>query len=53
MDDKKEGYGRLSLPDGRIYEGYWKNGAQHGEGNYKNKNGDWKEGVWENGKNIK
>ena len=34
------------MPDGRIYEGEWKNNVQHGQGKYKNKNGEWKEGAW-------
>ena len=32
VHDKKEGYGKYSWPDGRIYKGYWKDGKQHGLG---------------------
>lgn len=29
---KKDGYGIYVWPDGRRYEGYWKDGCQNGEG---------------------
>ena len=37
-------------PDGRKYVGNWKNGKQHGEGEYTNKVGVTKKGIWNNGK---
>ena len=45
--------GKVTWPDGRVYEGMWLNGLQHGEGKYKGKDDIWKEGVWENGKRVK
>jgi len=37
--------------DGRSYKGNWKNGKQHGDGEflYDDKKG-WKKGVWNDGK---
>ena len=40
----------LDRPDGRKYEGEWKNGKQHGVGVYtsssgKSKKGEWSEGI--------
>lgn len=40
--------------DGRKYKGNWKNGKQHGEGEFLVANSDvWKKGVWEDGKRIR
>ena len=37
-----------------MYKGYWKNGLQHGEGQFYNpKNNLWIKGVWINGKIVK
>eukprot|EP00747_Dinoflagellata_sp_TGD_P145378 gnl/TRDRNA2_/TRDRNA2_176583_c0_seq1.p1 gnl/TRDRNA2_/TRDRNA2_176583_c0~~gnl/TRDRNA2_/TRDRNA2_176583_c0_seq1.p1 ORF type:complete len:264 (-),score=55.84 gnl/TRDRNA2_/TRDRNA2_176583_c0_seq1:557-1348(-) len=47
---KKEGQGTMSWPDGRIYEGLWKDGQPHGRGRLSNSAGENKEGVWESGK---
>ena len=33
------GYGRYSMPNGRVYEGDWKNGKMHGDGKFK-----WEDG---------
>ena len=46
----KEGHGCFYWPDGRIYEGSWKNGKQHGEGIYTGPRGAVKKGLWKNGK---
>lgn len=43
----------LSYGDGRVYEGYWIYGKQHGEGFYTNKDGEKKRGQWEKGKRVK
>lgn len=40
--------------DGRKYKGYWKNGKQHGEGEfYQNKENMWKKGIWSEGKRVR
>lgn len=39
--------------DGRMYEGHWFNGKQHGEGFYTNKDKVRKKGYWEEGNRIK
>ena len=44
------GFVNFKHPDGREYEGEWKNGKPHGKGTYKLPNGskytgEWKEGV--------
>lgn len=39
-------------PDGREYVGNWKNGKQHGEGQYIDKKGTVREGIWENGQRV-
>lgn len=43
----------IHRPEGNRYEGPWLNGKQHGIGWYTNKNGEKRQGVWENGKRIK
>lgn len=48
---KFNGFGRLTYPceQHSYYEGYWKNGIQHGRGSYKHQQG-WKcDGTWTNG----
>lgn len=40
--------------DGRKYKGMWKNGKQHGDGEfYHPKDKVWKKGVWNDGKRLK
>ena len=40
--------------DGRKYKGAWKNGKQHGDGEFLNpKEGTWKKGVWSEGKRVR
>lgn len=40
--------------DGRKYKGYWKNGKQHGEGEFFHpKENIWKKGVWSDGRRVK
>jgi hypothetical protein len=46
----KEGVGLFFWPDGRIYEGYWKNGKQSGYGRYVNQQHEEKYGYWNQGK---
>jgi len=40
--------------DGRKYKGYWKNGKQHGEGEFfNNTTGQWRKGIWDDGKRVR
>jgi hypothetical protein len=41
--------------DGRKYKGYWKNGKQHGEGEFFNNtnNSQWRRGIWDDGKRVR
>ena len=40
--------------DGRKYKGYWKNGKQHGEGEFfQQKENVWKKGIWGEGKRVR
>ena len=38
--------------DGRVYEGEWLDGKQHGRGTFIKIDGTRKVGIWENGRNI-
>ena len=49
MNGKKEGFGTYIWPDGKRYEGKWKNGVQHGEGKVTLPTGETLFGVWNNG----
>ena len=44
--DKMDGYGTYTYPDGRSYKGEWKNGKQDGEGVFKTPNNESKRGIW-------
>ena len=44
------GTGVYTWPDGRMYQGRFHNGKQHGKGIYKQTNGTEVYGVWEKGK---
>ncbi len=40
--------------DGRKYKGRWKNGKQHGEGEFYNpRENIWRKGLWNEGKRVK
>lgn len=52
MDDKKDGYGVYTYPDGRCYKGQWKNGKQHGEGLFISPEGIQRKGEWKLGKRM-
>lgn len=43
-------YGILTFPDGRKYEGGWRNGVRHGEAILKQKDGILKSATFDNGK---
>ena len=40
-------------PDGRVFDGQWKNGLQHGEGTYTNTDGKIRSGRWDQGHRVK
>jgi serine/threonine protein kinase len=46
---KYEGYGRLVMTSGDVYDGNWKNNKRHGQGKYSYANGEWYSGNWTNG----
>ena len=52
MNDKKEGDGIFRWPDGRIYNGKWRDGKQDGDGIYTTSEGEIKKGWWENGERV-
>ena len=40
--------------DGRKYKGKWKNGKQHGSGEFFHpKENSWKKGIWNEGKRVR
>ena len=44
----------LKRADGRKYNGNWKNGKQHGEGEFYNiSTKQWKKGIWDDGKRVR
>ena len=45
-------YGTYSFPDGRSYEGGWRNGVRHGEAKVVSKDGTVKVGIFDNGKLV-
>lgn len=40
-------------PDGRVYEGQWKEGKQHGIGKFTDRDGVTTEGIWDNGARVR
>lgn len=52
LNDQIDGFGVLELPDGRVFEGNFKNGAQHGEGCLYKLSGTVIKGRWELGKIV-
>lgn len=51
-DDVKHGEGVLTWPDGRKYEGTFKNGRMHGIGLWYELDGSIRKGEWQMGKRI-
>lgn len=49
----KEGFGILVWPNGRKFEGSWKQGRQHGEGKFTLNNGKAKQGIWNEGVRLR
>lgn len=40
--------------DGRKYKGHWKNGKQHGEGEFfQSTTNQWRKGIWDDGKRVR
>ena len=39
-------------PDGRLYDGGWHQGKQHGQASYTNSAGKVRFGTWEHGKRV-
>lgn len=49
----KHGHGIFKWPDGRVYDGQWKSGKQHGIGTYiVSQGGEKKVGEWEDGRRL-
>ena len=47
-------YSLFFRSDGRKYKGNWRNGKQHGEGEFfQNKENVWKKGIWSEGKRVR
>lgn len=44
-----DGKGRMTYPDGRVYDGEWKNGSPHGEGSMTYPDGSVITGTWVKG----
>jgi hypothetical protein len=36
-----------------MYRGYWKDGKQHGEGEFSSSTISWRKGLWEDGHRVK
>lgn len=43
----------FTWPDGRQYDGNWRNGKQHGAGIYHSSRGEIKKGEWADGKRVR
>ena len=52
VDNKKQGKGLFTWPDGRAYDGEWLNGKQHGMGMYINAKKIKRLGEWNSGKRV-
>ena len=50
LKDRRHGFGVITWPDGKCYEGLWHDGKQHGLGKFV-KDGKTKFGEWDNGNN--
>ena len=57
MTKKKEKESSLGMglprPDGRVYDGEWLNGKQHGIGFFTNPGANAKQGEWRDGKRVR
>lgn len=50
---KRHGKGVYIWPEGRRYDGLWKNGRQDGEGEWTSEDGVTKTGLWKDGARVK
>lgn len=50
--DNRHGFGIYTWPDGKSYEGFWKNNLMHGEGKMNFTNGKSRKGKWRKGKRV-
>lgn len=48
-DGKKDGYGKMTYPDGSVYVGEWANDKPHGRGKLTYPNGESYDGDWQEG----
>lgn len=48
--DCRNGVGTKLWPDGKKYQGHWKNGKRHGSGTMTLPSGKVKRGQWRNGR---
>ena len=47
--NKKDGQGILTLPNGNVYEGEWRDGKKHGQSKHTYPSGAIHEGWWDEG----
>lgn len=52
-NDEREGQGKLTYADGKVYIGGFVAGKKHGQGEERHPNGTVVNGYWEEGKLIK
>lgn len=50
---KLNGFNSFRWADGRVYDGQWLQGKQHGEGYYTNRDRLRRRGYWEQGNRVK
>lgn len=53
MNNKKNGEGTYKWPDGKYYEGGWKDGLMHGRGVLISTDMSENHGIWNAGKKVK
>ncbi len=52
QDNRPDGIGTMSYPDGTTYSGGWAGGKKHGKGVFTAQDGSSQEELWEHGKQI-